>query len=560
MAKADEDFRDDGDRPIVDEYVEDDKPEPPVKPVRAVKSPPEVGRQLSDAETSNIMDYFRNLVGSAPVRMKIQRQQPQMYKGRQVAGLLDTIDELIDEDEIKSRYGGGKYIIQIQKQDPQGRYKYAGQRIIQIAGEPKLEGLFEDVKPVTPLTPVEDSGLTRSAMAMAERQAAAERERADRLEQEARDALREASKGNGLDPALMSMFQNMLSTQAEAANRRVEALERDLRETRNAKPENPIESRLAEKILTDDNVRINSLRESHASEIRAIRENHQAELRSIKDSAREDMKRAEDRADRLHEANEKAHQREISLMQQGFTNQLESLRVANEARASVLESENRRLLKEVAEQKAELIALREKKDKPLTDTIVELSQFSEALKSFKGDEGGGESTTFDKIMTVAGPIAEGLAGRLGAPQQQPMMPQGQMMVPQFNAPGQAQQQRVARPKRPQQPAQRPVQVGPPPAQIKPEDIRLAVQFFEGAITADTTPEQFASSVQSVVDGNVIHAIKVAGGVDKFLENRVQLGVNSPLLTQKGRRFVRTVERLLGATSSPPEADPTPEAQ
>ena len=557
MAKFDEDFQDDSERPITDEFIVDEKPEPPVKPVRAAKSPPEVGRQLSDVETSNIMDYFRNLVGAAPVRMKIQRQQPQMYKGRQVAGLLDTIDELIDEDEIKSRYGGGKYIIQIQKQDPQGRYKYAGQRIIQIAGEPKLDGLFDDIKPVTPLTPVEDSGLTRSAMAMAERQAQAERQRADRLETEAREAMREASKGGGLDPQLMSMFQNMMASQADTASRRVEALERDLRETRTAKPENTLERSLAEKILTDDNARINSLREGHASEIRAIRENHQAELRSAKDNAREDLKRSEDRADRMLDAAEKSHTREIDLMRQGFTNQLESIRVANEARASVLESENRRLLKEVSDQKAELIALREKKDKPLTETIVELSQFSEAMKAFKGDDGGGDSTTFDKIMTVAGPIAEGLAGRLGQPQQQQMMP-GQMMVPQFQGPGQPQQQRVARPKRPQQQAPRPVVSGTPPSPIKPEDIRMAVQFFEGAINADTPPEQFASTVQSMVDGNVIHAIKVSGGVDKFLENRVQLGVNSPLLTQKGRRFVRTVERLLGAVNPQPDAESPPE--
>src|SRR6185436_9651455 len=72
----------------------------------------EAGTQIASFDSANIVDYFKNLTGSASVKMKISRTSPSFYRGKQVSGLLDTIDELIDEDEIKSRYGGGKYTIQ----------------------------------------------------------------------------------------------------------------------------------------------------------------------------------------------------------------------------------------------------------------------------------------------------------------------------------------------------------------------------------------------------------------------------------------------------------------
>lgn len=530
----------------MEQLEQQDKPEGDENGAR--KAPPPLKKMQND-DAQSVSEYLRSLAGSAPTKLKIFRNQPTMWAGKQIGGLIETTDELLTEEDIQARYGGGKYTIQvhIQKDDGKG-WRYAGQRQVMIAGNPKLDNMpgfvEERAAPIQPIVPREDDGLVRSALSLVERTAAHERERAARLEAE----MRENANKAGLDVGLLEMVRNMLQPQVEQANRRADMLERRLLEQQDRKPEpSPVQERIVEKILNDDNARINTLREAHNSEIRAMREHHLAEMNSVKSAAREDLKRAEDRADRLLDQMEKTHAREVDGLRQGHTIQVENLKASFEARLAVIEGENRRLLKELEERKIELAELRGRKEKSPIDQIMEFANMKDALDTLRGEEEKEPTSTAEKIFDKVSPILEAVGQRVMAPQGQagPPVNPAVMAAMMQQAGAQPAPQKVLK-KKP-----RPVPIvgaganTPPPAPISLDDINMAVNLIEGAINNGQDPQAFASTIQSLVPGSVIHAIRASGGVEQFLNGRVQLGVNSPLLTQAGRKFIRQVEKLLG---------------
>lgn len=502
--------------------------------------------RMQNEDAQGVSDYLRSFAGSGPSKVKIFRNQPTMWHGKQIAGLIETTDDLLTEEDIQARYGGGKYTVQvhIQKDDGKG-WRYAGQRQVVIAGDPRLDNMpdFVPERTVQPLTPKEDDGLVRSALSMVERTAAHERERASRLEAE----MRENAGKAGLDMSILETISRILQPQVDAANRRAESLEQRLAAQQEKKPEpNPMQDALVEKILSDDNARLNTVREAHNSELRAMRENHQAELTATKTAAREDLKRAEDRADRMLDMTEKTHAREVDGLRQGHQTQLENLKASFEARLAVYEGENRRLHKELEERKIELTELRGKKEKSPTDQILEFAQLKDALDTLQGNEDKEPQSTAEKIFDKVSPLLEAVGQRVMAPQQaaqQPVNP-AVMQAMMQQAVQQPQVPKVLK-KKPKLPT---MGQSAAPTPIVIEELATAVNLIEGAINNGQDPQAFASTIQSLVPGNIIHAIKSVGGFEKFLVDRVQLGVNSPILSQQGRNFIRKVEKILLGTA------------
>ena len=67
---------------------------------------------------------------------------------------------------------------------------------------------------------------------------------------------------------------------------------------------------------------------------------------------------------------------------------------------------------------------------------------------------------------------------------------------------------------------------------------------EAAASRDEDPEKFVQGARSMVPADIIRAIRECGGIDTFLDNVAQLEGSSPLNTQAGRNFIRSVYEKL----------------
>ncbi len=508
--------------------------------------------KIEAVDNEDLADYIRELSSGAAVRIKIERLEPKIWRGKQIAGHIEFVEELLSEEDLKNRHGGGKFKLRIEKKNAAGKWVYATQRQVTIAGDPKVIHLAHgDDLPIVSTNPVvlaEDSSLQKVAMSMMAETAARERE--DRIRaQDERNRFADRPK-EGMDMGLIQLLLEPLKLQLEAATEQNRALTERLNSLMERKPEPTVQDDIFKKVLLDDNARVNAVREQHNSELRQLKESYKDDVKRAEDRAHDNIKRMEDRHDRDINDREKAHAREMDNIRRSHDSELASIRASYDARLAVIEGESRRSARDLEKREAELTELRGRKEKPLTETIVELAQFNEALGALKSDDKGEPPSTFDKIAAMAGPAFEALAQRMGQPQQQPQMiaiPQQMMQMPVQQQQG---QQRIIRKKR-QSPPEQATSGAPQQAQassvldqIAPSDIKMAVELIESTIQAGTDPVVFAGSIQSLVDGKIIHAIRLAGGVDKFLEGRVQLGINSPLTHAVGKQFLRKLDKAL----------------
>lgn len=537
-------------------------------------------RYVEEAD-ADIASWLEELGGIAPLKIQIIRKHPTMHAGEHVGGHLETVEEIVDQDYLKQRWGGGKLQLYVTRRDHSGKYKYVTARTIEIAGDPLHEG-----RPI---------GLPKNPMNLNDPLA----ERAfDSMESQMQqtqrqlDEIRRQAAQPGVDTGLIQMMQQPLLEQIRTLQNQYMQLQQSYTDKIGEKPpQDPVQEKMLTRLFDEDSARLNAVRAQYDSELRQQRENHYQEMRELRRAHDKELERLQ------HQ-----HEREVDLIRETYRTQEKVMGSAESIRMETLRNRIDDLQRELSSKDAELQTLRTKKDKSLPDQITELASIRESFDAL--GMGGNEEkdkkwyeTVIDGVMNSQGAVAAlerlttgGAAPEGGQqqlpphqespppqqPPQQSMQPQDGQMLPGEPAPGipfqvpgdpkiyvrqpdgtlhtvppeQIRRQQAAAEKRRQQKAAR--DEGEPsfedPGDIRepePDEIEAAIKFMEGAIQNNRDPEQFAQSAASLIPQDVLRYIQKVG-VDHFLNHVASsfLEPGSPLTQQHGRNFARQVGKAL----------------
>lgn len=535
--------------PITNIQSDDDNEDLGVANTRAAVS----AREDDDAK---LLEMIASFGADKGYEVRVYRTSPKKWEGVSIEGHLGTFEEWLSEEELKQLYGGGTFQLKIHRPDAKGRMQYLKALSIKLPGPPRGEGIDPKEEPqqvVYDATPAEDSILAQQAM------------------RTMKELIDKKQESNGFDPAMMQMLMEPLKAQIAESNaalremqRNAEAKDARIMELIATKPDTSEKDGLLNKMFDTEASRTNNLRAVHESEMRAMREN-----------AREDIKRAEDRhRDELRDRTE-GHRREIDSLQRASDSMLATTKMAYDARIDSLKADIARVNGDLAEARAELGALRLKKDKTLIEQASELQAVGESLRSLglggKDDEEDNRKW-YEKLagQVIENPEAIGqfagmITGNNPAAQQQ--------QAPQLAAaPQQAAEEQIDVDQIPiGQPFRAPdgeVYVKVPPdgsvvtyeqalkmaqdAEAKqdqaagkpaPADVKAAIGFMESAFTAGTSSATFASSAKAMIPQNILKYME-AVGVDTFLNEVAVLEQGSPLRNQAGRTYMREVGKYL----------------
>lgn len=549
-----------------------DEPRPtPIPTTRANSTV--VERQMSEENASNIKAWLEGLdANRQDLVVNLYRKRPRVWGPKQtnIEGKIETFEEFIDEDLIKESYGGGTYLLQVQKRDAQGRPKYFATRTIKIPGNPIVAELESYKK---------------------EESHKKEDESHNNIVVKAFDTLKEQinnyKRDGAMDSGLLQAIQAPMLSQIQALNESNRQLQQQLSAKEDRvlevlnRPKDNSDRELLTKVWESESTRLESLRQQHLSEIRMKEDSFRDQVTRLRDSHREDLK------DR-----DRAHQREMDNYRTLIETQNESLKTSYNMQLETVKSEKTRLEREITKLETELTTLRAKKEKTLVEQAQELNTVKEQFKSLglvKGDEESSDNRSLmEKVGGMLADNPEILSTILGNGQPMPMQtaqpmpnpPQPQLAAPQpqpdlppENVPfrhegnvyvrrgGQVYQ--VEDPEQltkhletpdeidiPDEPAQDAPATDPQavPAEkmsldIAPQTAQIAVQAIQNAFEENMDPKSFAKNVRGILPDAILTSIK-NDGVDNFVDNAVKLPPNSPLLTQSGREYLREVGKFL----------------
>lgn len=494
-----------------------------------------IRRRLREESEQSLLDVMQGLTTSGAFEIKVHRRVPKTWLGKNIEGLLWTVEgETFTEADLFERFGGGHYLLEFFSPDAGGRMRPVAQRVVKIAGDPKMEANQAALAQVVAAKD-EDAGLVKEALRMAERQAMVAEQRATRIEERAAE--------RGPDPSIQLMMDELRSMRKQIADKDAQFVGL-LRERGEPREADRATDRILDKLVDGDSGRVAALVAQHQAELGAARERHNAEIDRISSRTDDLLRRAED-----------AHKREVDALNRAHDQQNA---VAAMAQTAVTEGYKREIahLSRVLEMaQKELAELRVKKEKGLLETITEAASVKDALSALGGDGEKEESSAIERVITgilnseLAGGIAQRLATGPGAapstataeelPPNQPVrMPDGRVVVRRTDESGR--DLGVVELRRKKRSAGGAARKGPP---VDPELVKMAVTYMEGAFRAGTTPEIFATSASSRVPDGVVHSLR-ARGVDDFLSDVAQLESGSPLYTIAGKLWVRKVAAIL----------------
>lgn len=466
--------------------------------------------------------------GQPGVRVILDRREPDFHDGVKVRGHVITLEEPIDETTIAQRWGGGKYLLKVMKQTPNGGFKFVKSRIVEIAGDPLVPRKTGESLAAKPN---EDTSTVKSAMSMTERLLESAERRAEKLEGE----LRRDTRQPGYDVGLISAITEPLKQMAAQAQQDALETRRELaRVTSESRKGDPVQERMLEKLVDQDSARVAAIRATHDAELRMVREHHMAEIG-----------RLESRFDRLLESAKDGHKREMDAINRASDNATSTLKLAYETQIKTLENQLGGLRSDLDAAKKEIVELRVKKDVPLEETMMRMFQMREMFENFAGGkEEPGWRAIADVVMN--NPITQGVAKRI-AGDQQPQQPQ---QAPTRKAVA----QRVAQRKRPQgeqvaageatTPAELPAAPQGIPG-VSEAELYLAVNFIESAINNNADPRTFAASAAAQLPPGVRGVLRKEG-VEGLLQ-RAQINESSVINTMHGQSWLKlVVDTLIGA--------------
>lgn len=606
---------DDGDE-IADDDIDDvDAPDPepaPSKPPPKAKKPSrapvaplrssQLG-QMQEDEVASVREWMEALGVTGPVRVAIHRTAPLMGpNGESVAGWLETVEEMIDEEYLGSTWGGGKFQLKVTIPDRQGVYKYLKACTIKIAGDVKQRGRVLSAAPAAPAgfggggTELADRAMT--AMENATRE---ERDRARRIESE--------SRSSGLDAATIASITGPFQAQIESLTTTIATLQKQVIDVSTRPP--PVDSfrdKLVEQALGGENKAVEQLRTIYDARIEKMRDNFDDERKRMQEQHAAAITRLESRHEREIDAMEKRHARDIAATEKTAEAMGGSTKVAYDTRIDGLKAENARLERELTEMKSRMGTLESKKDQSLTEKAEEIAKLQETLEGL-GIGGGSDADkkwyeklidglgSSEAVMTLINKFGPGAgpdgAGGGAPPKEEPPvgMPfqigdgntyvrnaDGSYRMIQRGVPPQLARAAGAKAKKKRKQAAAVAAAGlsdvvgdgladdddegegegegdegdggdvagAPARRLKPppaDKVALAVTFMENAIRSNASPATFGQTARNLMDGATLAYIQQAG-VDDFLNQVARLEPGSPLTTQKGRNFARAVHKFL----------------
>lgn len=516
---------------LLDRMNEVAKPRPRPEPLPRSPS----GRNsLANEDTATVADWLKGFSGNQ-VRITLVRVYPEYFQGRDVSGVLDHYDELIDEEYIKSRYGGGKYQIKAQTIQDNGQWRYAGARTIKIAGDPKITGdiFSRDTDKEEIVVPQESNSLSERAMAMTERMLQEERARADRVE---RSAVPQGINENMV--ALMirpyeTQIQ-VLSAQLAAKEQQIVDKDRTIKELSNLRPDTSRSDNLLEKVISNESSKLDALRMQFDSERRMLMDSHKDEVKRVLDRHDYEMKSKDDSLNREVKNLERSFDAQVTSLKSGFESRLES----KDNRIKDLERQLTRL-------EAELGELKARKEKSAIENMKDIAEFKEMADQFMG---GGkdeeeEISTFERVASkvMDSPLVQAIGARV------------------VNGPAAPPPPRATQPRKriaPAAPTAEQVAANPL-AGVDPASITGAVGYMESAVANGVDPAIFSQAIRSQAPPSLLTAIQKMG-VDSFLDS-LGLSDASPLATQVGRNWARKVVKALQVGVDPAPSNGVPEA-
>jgi hypothetical protein len=474
----------------------------------------------------------------------VLREEPRLWRGKNIKGFIDEFSEPIGEAELKELFGGGTYCVQIQKRQGRG-WEFFRQRTIKIAGDPKGYG----IEASDPDGGANGQGSIEDVMRAAER-----------MTQHLQGSSRESTQ-------MFELMIQSLRSEIEASNRRNDQLMQEMRDMQQSRNQPSMSDHLLQKVVTEDSHRFDTIREAHSSEIRTLREIQRAEMEEIRRNSREDLQRQSDQ-----------HVRELDHLRDTHKDSKKALEQAYEQRIESLKSDRDRVMSDLTEARAKVAALEAKKDKSLIEQMGEISALKDAFKEFGGgdDEKPGKwyESAFDNLPTIIETVMDKV--RPPGDAAAPAPAQAQLPAPEVD-PADAQARASAAslgidipPGAPLPPIGHPFQLqenGPvyvratatefrqlTPEELKemeresrapsPEHVQMAITFLENAAANDRDPVEFARSVRAMIPGDTVDWI-MEEGIDSLFQ-RAKIEQNSILRQQKGRNFARAaVEALQG---------------
>lgn len=527
-------------------------------------------RQLASEQAADIGEWLAALSAGAPIKVAINRISPATWKGHNIEGQHEVVDELIDEEYLRQTWGGGKFQLVVKTLKANGQWKYRTARTVKIAGEPKIDALINrqnlgtDEAGVAHVAPAVHEVLAGKAMDVMERTLREERSR-------------QGQQPSGPDPSLRLILDS-LNARLDSSEKANRDLQQRLYDTINRPQPPSMGDRIAEKVIDGESARIQAITTQFQSERRQLEDRMAGELKDARERHRDELR------DR-----ERAHERELGSHRQSQDMALQSQKTGYEARIDGLKMEIDRLNRDLTDARARIGTLEAKKDKTVHDSVDEIIKFKGSLDALGlGGDGEDEGPWYerlaksffnsDKAMDVAAKVLGGAQAPPAAAPPSGMPPPGvpfqaadgnvyvigpdgtaQLIGSAADVAAAQQQQQRRRRRRVQAAAAAPPAAGTPPAPApgaaappaqpagRPPDgkeLAAAIAFIEQAIANGSDPAQFAQGARALIPAEVLEFIKTVG-VDGFLAKVAELKPDSPLASQVGRNFVRTASKVLG---------------
>lgn len=564
----------------VAETVEDSDDAPPAAPARRGPGRPPATTKpepsnpaataLAHEDAKTVFDWLRGLGQAGAIRAKLTRLSPSTTaSGINCKGYLCEYEEMVDEKEILRVWGGGTFQLQVKVPNPAGGWKHAGQRQFDIGMPPKVPGHEEEREVIIPQAPKPDNDVTKQALGMMADMTRRAEDRAEKASTQQPPGVDWQQVKLMMVAPLETQIANLTSTINNLTSQ-LAAKDKTIVDLMMRKPDTTFQETMLLEHTRNESAAQTRMRDNHESELRQLRQSHTDELRYTRDAHQREL-----------DARDRAHERELKSLGSANSMIMESGKQGTEARVDALKTQIVTLERQLTEKTAENTTLREKKDKSIVETLGEIASTKEAIDAITG---GGDKTeetpVWERVVTqiVDSPFAKAVAHRIeNAPAQPPPQPQQQVrrrvirrvaVDAQGNPVVQAQQAQPAAqqptntavvdqalaeqpaPAADGQPAQNPpapVKKRIPPPKVSEVELSIAVQYMENAvISGNTTPEDFAASVKSSLDGKIISYIRDAG-IDELLR-LAKISENSPLNSQHGKNFCRKVAKILvGAT-------------
>jgi hypothetical protein len=446
---------------------------PTTPPTGKSPDPEEPIKRAEYASAEQLSGFLMDLGSTGEIKLELFRKSPPTYQGIKIDGHLRNYSEPFTIEEISEEHGGGKFQVRCQKRNANtGRWQYAGARTFDVAGVAKIDALrgpdSGNGKPSVS-DPAVSQALNMAATVMSNSQAEAAALRA-----EARDGNNRGSMDEGTKLMITGMQEQLAALREDASAKDAKILE-----LIGQKPDTSGQDKLfgiMEKSTVD-----------HSSRITEIRTAHDSELRQLRDFHNQDLRLRESRFEKELDAVRAGHVREIDSLKDSNRVAVDSQKLAYEMKIDVLKDQIKRGDRDLTETKAEVGALRGKKDlSPMDqlDTIVKLKNGLESVFPTGGDE---EPSKLQQIVTAVAesPIVASLAARIegpGGPGGGQQLEPGDRMVKVRGTDGQIHEvpESYVRKMQEQQAAQRAEAEANPMSALDPAELKQAVTFLETA--------------------------------------------------------------------------------